>query len=85
MKENEAGEPMIEIKREGMKALYEQLDSSEISVFDNARRTVIREMEAIKNLDAESCVVYLVDAVSEIAKMQKFALLNTEIKIRSKK
>lgn len=64
-----------------LKKLYEQLDSSEISVFDNARRTVIREMEAIKDIDAESCVVYLVDAVSEITTMQKFALLNTEINI----
>ena len=81
MKENEGGKTGIEIEIEGMKALYEQLDSSEISVFDNARRAVIREMEEIKDLDAESCVVYLVDAVGEIAKMQRFALLNTKINI----
>ena len=66
---------------EEKKKLYEVLAPPERSIFDNARHTVIREMEAIKELDAESCVVYLVDAVAQIAKLQQFALHNTEMNI----
>lgn len=66
---------------EEKKKLYEVLDPPERSIFENALRTVIREMEAIKEHDAESCVVYLVDAVAQIAKLQSFALHNTEMKI----
>lgn len=64
------------------KILYEKLDDDERSIFENARHTVIREMEAIQWHDAESCVVFLIDAIRQISKMQTFALLNTEIKIR---
>ena len=60
--------------KEEMKTLYEELDEEEKSSFDNARRTVIREMEAIKEHDAESCVIYLIDAIGQISKLQIFAL-----------
>ena len=66
---------------EKKKKLYEVLDPPERSVFDNARRTVIREMEAIKEYDVESCVLYLADAMMQIAKLQQFAIHNTEMKI----
>lgn len=64
-----------------MKKLYEKFDSKERSVFENLRKTIIREMAAIPDLDAESCVVHLVNAVSQISRMQQFALVKTELKI----
>ena len=39
-------------------------------------------MEAIKEYDAESCVIYLIDAIAQISKLQQFALHNSEMKIR---
>ena len=64
-----------------MRTLYESLDGEEKSIFDDARRTVIREMEAMKEYDAESCVIYLMDAIGQIAKMQLFALHKTTMRI----
>ena len=64
-----------------MKKLYEEFDSKEISVFENLRKTVIREMAAIPDIDAESCVIHLVNAGSQISRMQQFALHKTELKI----
>ena len=64
-----------------MKTLYEKLDEEQKSIFDNARRTVIREMEAIKDSDAESSVLYLTDAAAHIAKLQHLALHKTTMRI----
>lgn len=65
-----------------MRTLYESLDEEEKSIFENARQTVIREMEAIKDYDAESCVLYLADAAAQIAKLQQFALHKAGMRIR---
>ena len=66
---------------EKSKALYKKMGAPEKNIFEDAHRTVIREMEAIKELDAESCAVYLVDAVAQITMMQQIALRNTGMKI----
>ena len=70
------------MNKKKMKKLYEELDDDAKSSFDNARRTVIREMEAMKEYDAEGCLIYLIDAIGQISKLQQFALHNTEMKIR---
>jgi hypothetical protein len=68
-----------------VKTLYESLNEEEKGIFGLARRTVVREMNAIKEHNAESCVLYLADAAAQIVALQHLALHKTTMRINDLK